>query len=105
LNAIAVTGPNRSRALPDVPTVAETLPGFEVTVWYGLLAPVGTPKEIVQRNAAEILRVLRAPELQQLLTSEGVDVSGMGPEPFQAFIKNEYARWGKVVKESGAKLD
>ncbi|MBI4191736.1 MAG: tripartite tricarboxylate transporter substrate binding protein [Betaproteobacteria bacterium] len=105
LRAIAVTGAKRAPALPEVPALAETLPGFEVTVWYGLLAPAGTAKDIVQRNFTEVTRTLQTPEVRQQLGAQGVELSGMGPERFAAFVKEEFTRWGKVVKAAGARPD
>lgn len=105
LRALAVTGAKRSPALPDVPTLAETFPGFAVTVWYGLLAPAATANDVVQRNFTEVARVLHDPEVERRLQAEGVEVSAMGPELFAPFIKEELTRWGKVVKAAGARLD
>jgi tripartite-type tricarboxylate transporter receptor subunit TctC len=106
LNALAVTNPKRSPIAPSVPTVAESgLPGFEALQWFGIFAPAGTPKEIVARLNAEIVKILRAPDVRERLSSLGADVVGSSPEQFAAFQKSDAAKWAKVVKESGAKIE
>lgn len=100
--ALAVTGPRRSPIAPDVPTVTESgLPGFEVTGWYGLLAPVKTPAAIVQRLNAEANRVL--PELKARFAELGSEIVGGTPREFAAFLKSDQDKWAKVVKTSGAR--
>jgi tripartite-type tricarboxylate transporter receptor subunit TctC len=106
LKALAVTTAKRIPALPDVPTVAESgLPGFETGSWFGLLAPAGTPKEIVAKLDAEIRKMVRSPELREKLIQQGAEPVGMGSEEFAAHIKSELVKWGEVVKASGAKAD
>jgi tripartite-type tricarboxylate transporter receptor subunit TctC len=106
LRLIAVSSSKRVAAIPDVPTVAESgVPGFETGSWQGILAPPGTLGEIVARLNAEVSRILNAPEMKEKLSTQGADVLTMSPEQFGAFIKNEMARWAKVVKASGAKFD
>ncbi|WP_219213862.1 Bug family tripartite tricarboxylate transporter substrate binding protein [Variovorax boronicumulans] len=106
LRALAVTTAKRSPALPDVPTIAEAgVPGYEATSWFGLLAPAGTPAPIVAKLNAAILKALADPEVKKKLAEQGAESHGEKPEEFAAFIKSETAKWGKVVKESGASLD
>lgn len=101
--AIAMASAQRSRILPDVPTVAESgVPGFDVSVWYAILAAAGTPTPIVQRLNAEVIRALRAPEAKERIEAAGYDIVGSTPEQADAFIRQEIVRWGKVVRESGA---
>ena len=106
LRALAVTSAQRASALPEVPTVAESgLPGFEASSWFGLLAPAGTPREVVQKVNSEIARWLATPEAKEKLASQGAIAAGGTPEDFVAHIAAESAKWQKVVRESGAKVD
>lgn len=107
LRALAVTSTKRSPALPDVPTVAEAanLPGFDASSWFGVLAPAGTPKEIVQKLNQEIVRALQTPAVRERLASQGADAVGDSPEEFAAHIQREITKWAEVVKLSGAKID
>ena len=106
LKALAVTTAQRSPHMLDVPTIAEAgVPGYEALVWVGLLAPAGTPPEIVARLNSEITKLLRAPDVQQLLASSGVDPTPTTPEEFGAYLKNEFDKWGKVVRDSGAQVN
>jgi len=106
LKALAVTTAQRSPHMPDVPTIAEAgVPGYEALVWVGLLAPAGTPREIVTKLNSEIGKLLRAPDVQQLLASSGVDPTPTTPEEFGVYLKSEYDKWGKVVRDSGATVN
>ncbi|HKX42345.1 MAG TPA: tripartite tricarboxylate transporter substrate binding protein [Burkholderiaceae bacterium] len=106
LRAIAVTSAKRVDDLPNVPTINESgYKGFDAVTWFGLLAPAGTPKDVVARLNAEFNKALKLPELARRLGDEGADPAGGTPEQFAALIKDEIPRWGKVVKESGAKVD
>jgi tripartite-type tricarboxylate transporter receptor subunit TctC len=108
LKALAVTTAQRSAALPDVPTVAETggdLKGFEASSWFGLLAPTGTPADIINRVQQESAKALGTPALKERLQSQGAVPSGMTPAEFTAFIAAETKKWAQVVKASGAKVD
>jgi tripartite-type tricarboxylate transporter receptor subunit TctC len=106
LRALAVTGKTRSNTFPDLPTVAESgLPGYDVSAWYGLLAPAGTPRAIVDKLNSEVRKVLKTPELQQRLAADGSEGVGSSPEEFRQFIRAEIAKWGKAVKAAGAKVD
>jgi tripartite-type tricarboxylate transporter receptor subunit TctC len=106
LNALAVTNPGRSPIVPDVPTVAESgLPGFEALQWFGIFVPAGTSKDIVTRLNAEIVKIVRLPDIRERLSSLGADVVGNTPEQFAAFQKADAVKWARVVKESGAKIE
>ena len=107
LIALAVTSSARSAALPDVPTVAEAGPvkGFEASSWFGLLAPAGTPAEIVNRVQQESAKALGSPALKERLLSQGALPGGMAPAEFGRFIAAETTKWAAVVKTSGAKVD
>jgi len=102
LRALAVTGPERSALIPDLPTIAEAgLPGYSVTAWFGLLAPAAAPPEIIVRINAEIVKSLRTPQLMERLAALGADPVGSTPAAFAAHIRNEIAKWSKVVKAAG----
>jgi len=104
--AIAVTTPKRSLILPDVPTVSESgLPGFDVSVWYAVLAAAGTPAPIVQKLNADIVRALRAQEAREKIEAAGYEIVASTPEQLDAHIRAEIVRWGKVVKDSGASVN
>ena len=105
LRALATIGAERSRAAAELPTVAETLPGFEVNNWIGLFAPAGTPTPIVQRWNAEVLRIMQLAEIQARLPVEGARFAPNSPEQFAQFVKSEIAKWASVVKASGARVD
>ncbi len=106
LRALAVTSAKRVDDLPDVPTIVESgFPGFDAVTWFGLLAPAGTPKEAIDRLSAEFNKALQNPALRKKLGDEGADPAGGSPEHFAALIRDEIPRWGKVVKDSGAKVD
>ena len=106
LRPLAVTSARRSAALPALPTVAEAgLPGFEVTVWFAVLAPAATPREIVNRLNAEIVSALKTPDMRERLAQQGAEPMGNTPEEFAAVIKRDLAKWAKVVRDAGIKLD
>ena len=106
VRALAVTSGKRSPLLPDVPTVAESgFPGYEVNGWHGLLAPAGTPKQIVARLHAEFSRSLRLPEVMERMAENGVESVGNTPAEFGAYINAEMIKWAKVIKQSGARAD
>jgi len=106
LRALAVIAPQRLPALPDVPTVAEAgLPAFEVTTFYGLLAPAGTPKPIVNRLNAQLVRIMHSPEMKDRLAVMATDPATDTPEEFADFLKRETAKWGEVVRKAGLKVD
>ena len=105
LRSVAVIGSTRTKALPDIPTVAETLPGFEVGNWVGLFAPAGTPPEIVRRWNAEVQRIMTSADVQPRLEAEGARFIPTTPESFAAFQRSESARWGKMIREAGIKVE
>ncbi|MEC4723472.1 tripartite tricarboxylate transporter substrate binding protein [Noviherbaspirillum sp. CPCC 100848] len=106
LRALAITSAKRSEALPDLPTMIEAgLPGYEVNSWFALVAPANTPREIVARLNEEVNKALRNPDVRASLAKLGADPSGTTPEQLRTFISSETARWAKVVKTSGAKVD
>jgi tripartite-type tricarboxylate transporter receptor subunit TctC len=105
LRALAVTSPKRSQSFPDLPAIAETVPGYEVINWFGILAPVGTPRAVVERLNKEFNAGLASPELRKLLNARGADVAGGTAEAFAKVIRADFAKWAKVVKASGAKVD
>src|SRR5499427_6272216 len=105
LKALGVTGPKRAKALPDVPAIAETLPGFDITAWYGFMAPAGIPREIVKKIHDDSVTVIRRQDFLERLDRDGIEPVGNTPEEFGAEIKRDLARWEKIVKAAGAKLD
>ena len=106
LRAIASTGAKRSRLLPDVPTVAESgYPGFEASVWFAMLAPAGTPRDIVQRLHAETHKALQQPDLQTVMARQGMEVQPSTPAELAARIKSETATWAALIKKTGIRLE
>ncbi|MEF7616601.1 tripartite tricarboxylate transporter substrate binding protein [Aquincola sp. MAHUQ-54] len=106
VRAIAVTGPKRSPLLPDVPTVQEAgLQGFDVTIWYGVLAPAATPAPVIERLHKEIAAVMATDEMKQRMQADGAQAASTTPAEFAALIKRDTAKWAPVVKASGASLD
>ncbi|HKU70717.1 MAG TPA: tripartite tricarboxylate transporter substrate binding protein [Burkholderiales bacterium] len=104
LRALAVTGPKRTPAAPDIPTVAEAgVPGYEVTTFYGVSAPAKTPRPIIDRLHSELMRALKAPDVQDRMKSLGADPVGNTPEEYTAFMQNEINKWAKVIKAAGIK--
>jgi tripartite-type tricarboxylate transporter receptor subunit TctC len=104
LRGLAVTSMKRSAALPDIPTVAESgVPGFETTSWHGMVVPAGTPKAIVTRLHAEMVRMLNQPEVKTLFLNQGMETVGNTPEQFAAYIKHETEKWTKVIRTIGLK--
>ena len=105
VRALAVTGQKRSDVLPDVPTVAEAgVPGYEATIWLGIMAPAGTPKPIVDKLNAEIVKVLKRPEVQQAWAKQGAVPMIMTPAEFEKYLRDDIEKWARVVKLSGAKV-
>jgi tripartite-type tricarboxylate transporter receptor subunit TctC len=105
LRALATIGASRAAAAPELPTIGESLPGFEVNNWIGLFAPAGTPPEIVRRWNGEVMRIMQSPDIQARLPVEGARFSPNSPDQFAAFVKSEIAKWAPVVKASGARVD
>jgi tripartite-type tricarboxylate transporter receptor subunit TctC len=106
LRALAISGAKRSAAAPELPTVAESgLPGYESGTWFGLFAPAGTSREIVNRVNAELVRIVGTADMKARLLDQGADPVSVTPEQFRAFVKSELAKWGKVVQTVGIKAD
>ncbi len=105
LKALAVAEPQRVPTLPDVPAVAETVPGFTMAPWIGIIVPIKTPKDIVARLTQETLAVMRDPEVIKLLTEQQVTPMATGPEEFEALIKRDLERWSTVIKNAGIKAE
>jgi tripartite-type tricarboxylate transporter receptor subunit TctC len=106
LKALGVTSARRNPQLPDVPTMLESMsPGFEIEAWFGLWAPAATPPDVVRQLGAEVAAVLRDPAFRAQLASDGSEVVSGTPEEFTAYVKTEAAKWAKIVKDSGARID
>jgi tripartite-type tricarboxylate transporter receptor subunit TctC len=105
VRALAVTTPQRVATIPDLPTIGETLPGYEATAWQGLFAPAGTPRAIVDKLAADVKRILLSPDVAASLKAVGAEPAPMPPDAFAEFAKAERAKWKEVVRISGARID
>jgi len=106
LTALGVSSPQRSAVAPEVPTIAESgLTGYELENWYGVLAPAGTPREIVNKLNGEIVKILQTQDVKERLNSQGFEIRTSTPEQFAAYLKSEIVKWAKIVKDSGAKVD
>ena len=106
MKALAVSTAQRSALAPDVPTVAEAgVPGYELSVWFGVLAPAGTPRDIVARLNTEIVKVLNSADVKDRFAKQGVEVRTSTPEQFGEFVRAEVGRWAKVIKEAGIRAD
>ena len=106
LRGLAITGNNRSAAVPDLPTVAEAgVPGYVAGTWYGLFAPAGTPPGIVARLSEETRKALSHHDVRASFAAQGVDPAGNSPEQFLAFVRDEHAKWGRVIREAGIKAE
>jgi len=103
LNVLAISSAKRSPQAPDLPTVAESgVPGYDITPWYGLLAPAGTPRPVIMKIHREVVRLIESPDIQTRFVPQGVDLTTSTPEAFAALIRSEIQKWRRVVKESGA---
>ena len=100
---VAVTTEKRSQALPELPTIAESVKGYEASTWYGLLAPAGTPSSIVTRLHRDTVKILSAPDTREKLGVQGFEPVGGSPAEFAAYIKSEIGKWGRVIREAGIK--
>jgi len=105
VRALAVTTAKPSRVLPEVPTMAASLPGFEIDNWYGMLVPAATPRKIITRLNVELVKALKRPEVNDLLLREGAEPVGSTPEQFEVFLKSEIAKYATLIKQSGAKAE
>ena len=106
LRALALSSAKRSAAVPELPTVAESgIPGFDVSTWFGLFAPAGTPREIINRLNGEVRRIGQMPNIRELLRSQGADPLSTTPEEFRAFIRVELVKWAKAVRAAGVRTE
>ncbi len=105
LRALAVTSNKRLPSFPDIPTVAETIPGFESVSWGGVMVPAGTPPAVIDRLNSEILKILKMPDVAEKLKSYGAETVGSTPKQFDAYVKSEIAKWGKVARDNNVTLD
>jgi len=106
LKALAITGDKRLSSLPNVPTIAESgVPGYDSTVWYAMLAPPNTPREVVTRINAELLQILKDPSFKSMMSLNGIEPIGTSPEGLTSYINKETIKWSKVIKSAGIKAD
>jgi len=106
LRALATTGKTRSAVTPDVPTVAEAgIPGYEATIWLGLMAPAGTPRPVLEKLNAEVIKVINAPEVKENWGKQGAVPMGMSIDEFGKFLRDDVQKWSKLVKDTGMKVD
>jgi tripartite-type tricarboxylate transporter receptor subunit TctC len=105
LRALAVLGGKRSPLLPDVPTVSETVPGYELTNWFGMTVPAATPRDVINKVYADVSKVLQQADFREKIAGMGADVVGSTPDQFGAFMKSESAKWGKVIREANIKAE
>ena len=105
LRGLAVTNPKRIAAIPDMPAMAEVLPGFELVGWYGVAAPAKLPKPILTRLHAEVVKIMQVPDIRDRILADGSEVVVNSPEEFRKYMHADLAKWAKLVKESGAKLE
>jgi tripartite-type tricarboxylate transporter receptor subunit TctC len=105
LKALGVTSPRRAKAMPDVPAIAESLPGFDIQAWYGFMAPAGTPREIVNKIHDDAVAIIKRADFQERLARDGIEPVANTPEEFAAQIRTDLDKWAKIVKAANAKLD
>ena len=106
LRALGVTTATRSAAAPEIPTIAEAgVPGYDANAWFGIFAPAGTPQTVINRLNAEIAKIVKLPETRDRFLALGAEPVGSTAEQFGVFFRNEVAKWSKVVKASGAKVE
>jgi tripartite-type tricarboxylate transporter receptor subunit TctC len=105
LKALGVTSPKRAKAMPDVPAIAETLPGFDIQAWYGFMAPAGTPREIVNKIHDDAVAIIKRADFQERLARDGIEPVANTPEEFAAQIRTDLDKWAKIVKAANARLD
>ncbi len=105
LRGLGVTSLKRSPAVPEIPAIAETVPGYLGEIWYGALAPAKTPPDVVNRLNNAIVSALKSPEVQARFARQGADVVASSPAEFGDFIKREIVKWARVIREAGAKVD
>jgi tripartite-type tricarboxylate transporter receptor subunit TctC len=104
LRALGVTTARRSPLLPDIPAIAEAVPGYDLAGWYGVLAPAGTPGEIVTRLHAEIGKLMASPAMKERYVALAIEPAHRSPQQFGEYVKSELAKWGKIIQASGARI-
>jgi tripartite-type tricarboxylate transporter receptor subunit TctC len=104
VRALGTTGDKRSTVLPDVPTVSEAVPGYETTIWLGIMTPKGTPPEIVERLNAEITKIMAKPQIREAWAKQGAVPMTMTPAQFDAFLRRDIDKWAKVIQQAGIKV-
>ena len=102
---LAIGGPRRAARLPEVPTVAETLPGYDIGTWHGILAPARTPPTIVARLQAEVARMAKSTEAREMAAAQGLELVGSTPQELDAYIRAQMAKFARVVKATGMRID
>ena len=106
VKAIATTGRTRSSVTPEIPTVAESgVPGYEATIWLGLMAPAGTPRPVLEKLNAEVVKILNSAEVKEGWAKQGAVPMGMGVDQFDKFLRDDIAKWSNLVKSTGMKVD
>jgi tripartite-type tricarboxylate transporter receptor subunit TctC len=100
MRALGVTASKRTPLMPDVPAIAEVLPGFDITAWFGIVGPAGMPKDVVDKLNAATTQVLRAPDMKERLATIGLTPMPMAPEPFKGFIASEIVKWTRLAREA-----
>ena len=105
LRALAVLGGQRSPLLPEIATIGETVPGYELTNWFGYTVPVATPRDLINRLYGDVSKVLRQADFRERIAAMGASVVGSTPEQFGVFMKSESAKWGRVIKEANIKAE
>jgi tripartite-type tricarboxylate transporter receptor subunit TctC len=106
LRALAVTTPARSTVLPDIPTLSEAgVPGYDVTVWYGMIAPAGTPRAVIRKLNSDVVSMLKSADVRQILGELGIDPVGSTPEQFAATIRQDIEKWLKMAKRGGTRSE
>ncbi|MDB5966739.1 MAG: hypothetical protein JWQ72_3239, partial [Polaromonas sp.] len=105
LRALAVTSAQRAASMPSVPSIGESVPGYDVSVWFGLLTPAGTPPDILQKIRADVIKVLGSPALAERLQAAGLDVTTSTPSEFASLLRTDVGKWSEVVKQANIKFD
>ena len=105
LKPIGITSSSRSKALPNVPAIAETLPGFRVEAWYGFMGPQGMSKDLVHKINADVISIIKRPDFQERLLADAIEPVGNTPEEFGVQIVNDLAAWNKLIKSVNIKVD
>jgi tripartite-type tricarboxylate transporter receptor subunit TctC len=105
VKALGVSSKNKTPILPDVPPIADTIPGYESDVWFGLIAPAGTPKPVIKKLADEVARIVKSPDMSEKLAAQGAEPIGSTPDEFSRVIASDYAKWSEVFKKTGIKAE